>query len=49
MSQITVLQYIHSKGFLHRDIKPENFLMGLGRRANQVTEVLSIFHYMLVQ
>ncbi|EPS61015.1 hypothetical protein M569_13784, partial [Genlisea aurea] len=24
------------KSFLHRDIKPDNFLMGLGRRANQV-------------
>ncbi|XP_055813717.1 casein kinase 1-like protein 10 isoform X1 [Solanum dulcamara] len=27
---------MHSRGFLHRDIKPENFLMGIGRKANQV-------------
>nr|GEV54678.1 casein kinase 1-like protein 2 [Tanacetum cinerariifolium] len=33
---INRVEFIHRKSFLHRDIKPDNFLMGLGRRANQV-------------
>jgi casein kinase 1 len=33
---INRVEYVHAKSFLHRDIKPDNFLMGLGRRANQV-------------
>ncbi|CAA2993384.1 casein kinase 1 3 [Olea europaea subsp. europaea] len=33
---ITRIEFVHAKGFLHRDIKPDNFLMGLGRKSNQV-------------
>jgi serine/threonine protein kinase len=27
---------LHSKNFIHRDIKPENFLVGHGKKSNNI-------------
>lgn len=33
---IARIEVLHSKSFVHRDIKPDNFLIGVGKRRNQI-------------
>ncbi|KAL9641703.1 hypothetical protein ABK040_007381 [Willaertia magna] len=36
IQMITCLETVHKKGIIHRDIKPGNFMIGLGKKSNQI-------------
>ncbi|KAJ7629726.1 CK1/CK1/CK1-D protein kinase [Mycena polygramma] len=36
---ISIIEDIHSRCFIHRGIKPANFVMGIGKRGNQVNVI----------
>ncbi|OHS97311.1 CK1 family protein kinase [Tritrichomonas foetus] len=33
---LACVEFMHRKHFIHRDIKPDNFMMGVGKKSNQV-------------
>ena len=33
---ITRLEEVHSQNYIHRDIKPENFVIGRGKKVNEI-------------
>ena len=35
-SQVTRIEYVHSKSFIQKDISLDSFQVGLGKRASQV-------------
>ena len=33
---LTRIEYIHNKGYIHRDVKPDNFILGIGKKSNEI-------------